>query len=342
MKRLALILTVLSTMSVIVGISSAQDEANRRDVRGGLVREVIQAASDETGLEPSEILAQLAPDGATLADVIVANGGSVDAVINTAVNSATERINEAVANGNATQERADKLLANLEQLITDGINGEFSFNAGTNPRRDIERALITSITESTGMNAQSIIQEIRNGSTLADVIVDNGSSVDEVLASAMAISTERVNGWVENERITQEQADEILTGLEQVYTDILNGEVEFPRRDRGDRDNRDRSLGIIRKIAQDTGLTAQELVPQLRDGVTPAQILTDNGINVDTFIDELLVNTEERLATAVDNERITQEQADERLTTIRTTLTDRLNSPVNQRGTMPPETESGS
>ncbi len=341
MKRLALILMVLSMMAVMVGIASAQDDTNRRNVRNGLVREVMQAVSDETGLEVSDILAQLAPDGATLADVIVANGGSVESVVNSAVTSATERINQAVANGNATQEQADQLLSNLEQLMTDGINGELPFNLGANPRKDIERALISSITEVTGMDAQSIIQEIRGGSTLADVIAENGSSVDEVVASAMAKSTERVNGWVENERITQEQADEILAGLEQFYTDVLNGDVEFPRPNggpRGDRDNRDRGLGILRKIAEDTGLTAQELLPQLRDGVTPAQILTDNGVNVDTFIDDLLVNTETRLATAVENGRITQEQADERLTTIRTTLTDRLNSPVTPRG----EGESGS
>lgn len=329
MKRLALILMVLSTMAVMVGIASAQDDTTRRDVRNGLVREVMQAVSDETGLEVSDILAQLAPDGATLADVIVANGGSVESVVNSAVASATERINEAVANGNATQEQADQLLSNLEQLMTDGINGDLPFKGGQNPRQNMERALIISITEATGMDAQSIIQEIRDGSTLADVIAENGSSVDEIVASAMAMSTERVNGWVENGRITQEQADEILAGLEQFYTDVLNGDVEFPRRDR---DNRDRGLGILRKIAEDTGLTAQELLPQLRDGVTPAQILTDNGINVDTFIDDLLVNTEERLATAVENARITQEQADERLTTIRTTLTDRLNSPVTLRG----------
>ena len=198
--------------------------------------------------------------------------------------------------------------------------------------KNLERALITSITEATGMDAQSIIQEIRGGKTLAEVITDSGSSVDEIVTSAMTLSTERVNGWVENGRITQEQADEILAGLEQFYTDALNGDIEFPRRDRGDRDNRDRGLGILRKIAEDTGLTAQELLPLLRDGTTPAQILTDNGVNVDTFIDELLVNTEERIATAVENGRITQEQADERVTTIRTTLTDRLNSPVTLRG----------
>ena len=135
MKRLVVMLTVLSMMAVMVGIASAQEEANRRDVRGGLVREVVQAVSDETGLESSEILAQLAPDGATLADVIVANGGSVDSVVNSAVTSATERINEAVANGNMTQEQADKLLNNLDQLITDGINGELPFNSDQQPRK---------------------------------------------------------------------------------------------------------------------------------------------------------------------------------------------------------------
>jgi hypothetical protein len=47
------------------------------------------------------------------------------------------------------------------------------------------------------------------------------------------------------------------------------------------------------------------------------------------------VKAEERLATAVENGRLTQEQADERLDTVRTTLTERLNNPID-----PPERES--
>jgi len=340
MKRFTLILMVLSMMAVMVGIASAQDETRRNQARSGLIREIISATSAETGLDAREIITQLAPEGATLADVIVANGGSVDAVISASVTNATDRINQAIENGTVTQDRADEVLANLEQLVTDAVNGDLPLTGDANPRQGLERALITAVTEATGMQPTEIVAEVRGGKTLVELITESGSTVDAVVADAVATVTERVNQWVENERITQEQADELLANLESTFTDILNGDFRPERPDRSDREGR--GPGILRKIAQDTGLTPQELLPQLRDGATPAQILIDNGIDVATFVDELLVNTEERLAEAVANERITQEQADERLDTIRTTLTDRLNQPLNQQGTFPPETESGS
>lgn len=329
MKRFTLILLVLSMLAVMVGIASAQDETRDFRARDGLIRQVLVAVAEETGLDVSDILAQLSPDGATLADVIVANGGSVESVVDVAVTNVTERVNEAVANNTITQEQADKILENVEQLITDGINGDLPF--ADRSRQGIERALITAVTNATGMQPMEIVRAVRDGETLENIIVSSGSSVDAVVADAMTIATERVNELVANERITQEQADNILGTLEQTFTDILNGDFQLmpPNRERGDREGR--GPGILRKIAEDTGVTPIELIRQLRDGATPAQILTDAGIDVDTFVDELLVTTQERLATAVENERITQEQADERLDTIRTTLTDRLNAPIELR-----------
>lgn len=330
MKRFSLILLVISMMAVMVGIVSAQDN-DRSRARGGIIREVLQATAAETGLEINEIVAELASDNATLADVIEANGGSVDVVVAATVASATERINQALDSGNITQEQADKLLENLDQFVIDGINGDLPIQENGRPRLAAQRPLITAVTESTGMDTRSIAQEIRDGKTLIEVIEENGSTGEDVVAAAMTIATEQINEWVANERITQERADDLLGNLEQTYTDIINGDLQFSRSNRGDRANRDRGLGILRKIAEDTGLTMQDILPQLRDGATPAEILEGAGIEVSTFVDDLLTNTEQRLADAVENGRITQEQADERLDTIRTTLTDRLNTPVNPR-----------
>ena len=340
MKRLVIISMILSAMAMLVGIVSAQDDANRAGVRGGIIREVLQVASEETGLPIRDIISQMQPEGATLADVIQANGGSVDAVVTASVTNVTERTNQAVIDGNITQEQADRLLNNLEQLITDGINGDLPKSG---PIRNMARMLMTAITDETGMDARDVIQSARDGATLAEVIEANGGSVDNVIASAVATVTERVNEGIANGRLTQEQADNILGSIEQTLTDILNGEFERPIRDRLNdrpRDNDGRRpvvIGVIRQIADETGLTVQDIIPLLRDGATPADILTDNGVDVDAFVDSLLVTAEERLATGVENGRITQEQADERLDTIRTTLTERLNSPVNDRGMMPPE-----
>lgn len=331
MKRLVLISMILSAMAVMVGMVSAQDDPTRSEVRSGLIREVLQATSAEIGLPVSDILVQMQPEGATLADVIEANGGSVDAVVTASVASATDRINQAVVDGNATQEQADKLLTNLDQFITDGINGDLPFTGDANPRRNMSRILILAIADETGLDADEVIQQVTIANNFEEVIAANGGSVENVIASAIAMVTERINEGVANDRLTQEQADDLLASLEQSFTDILNGEFERPNGDgeRGRPSERRVALGVLRQIVEETGLTIRDIMPLLRDGATPAEILTDNGVDVDTFIDGLLVTVETRLAEAVESNRLTQDQADERLDTMRTTLTDRLNNPLD-------------
>jgi hypothetical protein len=340
MKRLILISMILSAMTMLVGIVSAQDDTKRDGVRGGIIREVLQVASEETGLSIRDIMSQMQPDGATLADVIEANGGSVDAVITTSIANVTDRANQAVADGDATQEQVDQLLSNLEQLITDGINGDLPRGDNGSPRRNMARMLVTTIADETGMDARDVVQATRDGATPAEVIEANGGSVDNVIASATVTVTDRVNEAVANGNMTQEQADNILGNIEQTLTDILNGEFERPRGgNERPRDGRRPVLGVLRQIAEQTGLTMQEIIPQLRDGATPAEILSENGVDVNVFIDDIIIGIQERLTEAVENGRITQEQADERLESIRTTLTERLNSPVNRDG-MSPESDA--
>jgi 3-hydroxyacyl-CoA dehydrogenase len=62
-------------------------------------------------------------EGATLAEVVTNNGGDVDEVIAAAVAAATEQANQAVANGRITQEQADELLARLETLYQNAMEG---------------------------------------------------------------------------------------------------------------------------------------------------------------------------------------------------------------------------
>ena len=60
-------------------------------------------------------------DGQSLADI---SGANVDAVIAYLVDEQTAQINEAVENGRLDQERADEMLADVEERVTDHVNGE--------------------------------------------------------------------------------------------------------------------------------------------------------------------------------------------------------------------------
>jgi bifunctional N-acetylglucosamine-1-phosphate-uridyltransferase/glucosamine-1-phosphate-acetyltransferase GlmU-like protein len=83
---------------------------------------LIESAMEATGLTRGQILGQLI-DGATLGSVIAENGGDVNAIIAAAAANATERLDQAVANGRITQEQADQMLQRLNEMLQDAMNG---------------------------------------------------------------------------------------------------------------------------------------------------------------------------------------------------------------------------
>ncbi len=316
---------VLLLMIMAVGTAAAApgDPAEPREPgqRPGL-RAVMDAVVTETGLTVQEIRDQLA-DGQTLATIIEANGGSVQNVIDAAVSAATEQINQAVANGRMTQEQADQLLSQLPDVIARAVNGEFRAQ-GDRPSlaRASERILIQAAADATGLEPSAILEQMRAGQTLAEVISANGGNVEAVVSAAVSEATAEINQAVADGKMTQERADQLISRLPEAYTAAVNG--EFRERAMGARV----AAGVVQLAADQTGLSVQEIRQQLRDGQTLADVLTANGVDVNAFIDTAVSEVQERLAQAVENGRITQEQADERVEEFRERLTERINNPA--------------
>jgi uncharacterized protein YidB (DUF937 family) len=84
--------------------------------------------------------------------------------------------------------------------------------------------------------------------------------------------------------------------------------------------------GLVRQVAQATGLEEGDVVEQLQARSTIADILTANGVEVDTFTQDVLSRASERLSQAVANGRITQEQADEMIARLTERLPELLNA----------------
>lgn len=83
----------------------------------------LETAADAIGITTAELRTAL-QDGSTIAEVAAANDVDVQTVIDALVAEATTRIDAAVAAGRLDADRADTLKANLEQRITDRVNGE--------------------------------------------------------------------------------------------------------------------------------------------------------------------------------------------------------------------------
>jgi hypothetical protein len=321
------LLSVLSVLSFFVfGIAAvgAQDATVEPLLgRSGPLRSFINIVAAETGLEPRDILIQLR-DGLTLADIITTNGGDVDQVIASSLVQLTEQINQAVADGKLTRERADNLVTNLEAIVTRSINGGLFPNRleqGIMGRAS-QGILIQAAADATDIRVPQILAQLRSGSTLADIITANGATIETVVTRAVAAATEQINVAVADGRLSQAQADQLIANLTDLYTAAVNGELR-----QGRLENRV-VRGVLNLAAEQTGLTHAEIVQELQADKSLADILTEHNIDPMGFIDAAVNQATERANTAVANGRITQEQADQLISTFRERLTERINQSV--------------
>ena len=89
----------------------------------GIRLEIADMAEQYTGLTIAQ-LREAHQNGQTLAELITANGKTVDDFIAAVLEQPFARIDQAVTNGRLTSERADQLKSALTDRVTARVNGE--------------------------------------------------------------------------------------------------------------------------------------------------------------------------------------------------------------------------
>lgn len=261
MKKIVLVgISVLSVMSIAAGVVGAQDTPatpaapdaqtmpqpprlgmmGGRLGQGGVLRDLLQIVADDLQMEPRDVLEALRDQ--SLADVIASANGDVATITADVVAVVTERVNTAVANGNLSQERADAILGNLEETVTNAINGMYrelrQGMGGGRPGMGGERPgmgglrggllgdtlpLINAASDATGLTPREIGEAVRGGQTLGEVITANGADPAAVVDAALAEVSAKLDTAVTNGRITAEQESAMLGGLKAFYEAALGG-----------------------------------------------------------------------------------------------------------------------
>jgi hypothetical protein len=183
--------------------------------------------------------------------------------------------------------------------------------------------LVGQVAEATGLTAEELFAELEAGKTPAEILTENGVDPDVFMADLLAEMQTRLDEAVANGDIDQTRADEILANANERVTESMNrifdleGEHPFRPR-RGVRD-------FIGQAIEATGLTPEEFHTELEAGKTPAEVLSENGVDVDSFVDGLLADLEANLDDAVANGRMEQATADEILANAPEHIDDVLN-----------------
>lgn len=101
------------------GPGSGERGEHRGEHRGAAIEIILETL----GITADE-LRDARQDGTSLAELAEAQGVEVATLVDALVSAAEERIAEHVADGDLSQEEADERLAEVEERITDRVNGE--------------------------------------------------------------------------------------------------------------------------------------------------------------------------------------------------------------------------
>ncbi len=139
-------------------------------------------------------------------------------------------------------------------------------------------------------------------SKLADRL---GISEEELAGAVKDTQLEMIDEAVADGKLTQDQADRLKERIEE-------GELVFPGRGRpGPRERECRiAQGVVASAAGILDMTPGDLVAELRDGRSLAQVAEENGMTSEELQTALLDAAQERLDQAVADGKLTQDQAD--------------------------------
>ncbi len=330
-KRLSVVLVVATVLVLALGVGAVSAQEGPR--QSGPVRQyeraLIAALAEAAGVTPLDVLAEMR-EGKSLAEVAAAHNVDAAAVVASAAAALTAQINQDVTDGWMTQEQADEALATLAE----DLNAMMDHPAGGRPAQAArqalrglgEAALLRALTDATGLQPRDLVEQAREGATLAEIAQANGADPQAVVDAALANVTGRVNEMVANGRLTQEQADRLLAEAETFFGEAINRALPAPSRPIQQAARVRTGMALVDATAEATGLSRREVLAQAREGKTLAQIAGENGADVNAIVSDVAAQVTERINRAVANGNLSQEQADEILSTLEADLLEAMNT----------------
>ena len=189
-----------------------------------------------------------------------------------------------------------------------------------------------------GLTESELQTQLQSGKTLAQVAnATDGKSADGLIDALVASAKKNIAADVSSGRLTQAQADKILSDLKQHITARVNstGPPGGPR-------GRGGPHGGLDAAATYLGLSESDLRTQLQSGKTLGEIAdATSGKSKAGLIAALIAAEKSHLAQAVKDGHLTQAQADAMSANIESRVTDLVNGTMPARPDGPPPGDGG-
>jgi hypothetical protein len=144
------------------------------------------------------------------------------AALDSAISSAGEAtLDEAVAAGTITQERADAILPRVQAGELGALMGGRGGRHGGAQVEGLRQAMRDAAAAALGITGDELSSALRDGQTLAGLAAAHNTSEQAVIDAALAAAKGELDEAVAAGTLTQEQADAVYARLEAAGADLL-------------------------------------------------------------------------------------------------------------------------
>lgn len=278
--------TSTSTQNAGPGGKGRGDFGDRGGFKGS---NVVKETATILGVEESVVQDALKA-GKTLAAFAEEKGLTKADFLQKLVAAETASITADVTAGKITQAQADKLLTGLTDQLTKRIEAD-GFKGGRGGMGKGHGSNLVEQTATILSVEKSVVQDaLKAGKTLAAFAVEKGLTEADFVAKLAAAETTSINAEVTAGKLTQEQADKMLSGL----SDRLTKQVQSIRPE-GGREGRGGGhgapggghFGNPEVLTQILGITQDELRTELEAGKSILDVATAKGISEDDLVSKI-------------------------------------------------------
>ena len=201
---------------------------------GGKRVSPVEILSDLTGVSVEDIRTAR-QSGDSLADIAEANDVSTDDYVAAVVDAATTAIDEAVADGKLTEDRAAEIKEGLTDKVTSMVTSEAGWHGrsrGWAVKLDGKPSPVVVLSELSGLSVEEIREQRVEGTSLADIGEANGVTKDDYVNELVSRATAAIDAAVEADRLSEERAQTMKDGLADRVESIVTNTDE-PGRGKG-------------------------------------------------------------------------------------------------------------
>lgn len=147
------------------------------------------------------------------------------------------------------------------------------------------------------MDADTLRQQLLSGKSLTEIASEKGISEQQIVDLFVKQGTQRIDEAVKAGKLTQEQADQLKSLLEERIKDGIEQKGGFKVK-AGIKARFHK--GKLEEAASVLGMNVEEILSELKSGKSIAQIAEEKGISKQQLIDDLLEKEKERITKWVD------------------------------------------